>query len=100
MEYYEREFEYHLSRKAILGWSMFFAICAAVFGYQSLTNERALEVNGLRLGPLGATIFFGIVAGFWSGCLVVGVRLLIRGDRIGFGKESLVLPAKWWSIQE
>ena len=94
------EFGYSSPRAATVAWSLFFAASAMVFGYDCVTNERALIINGIHLSPFAATVFYGFVAGVSMFCLGMGVWLLSRCRRIVFGKEWLVIPKSWWSSAE
>lgn len=96
----DREFDYNLSRAAIVGWSLFFATSATVFGYHCITNERGLILNGIPFTPFAATVFYAFIAGVSMFCLGMGVWLSFRRRRIAFGKEGLLIPKSWWSSAE
>ena len=94
------EFNYNLSRAAIVSWLLFFATSMTFFGYQCVTNDRGLVLNGIPFDPFGATVFYGFVAATSMFCLGAGTWLLFRRGRIAFGSEVLLIPKSWWSTAE
>jgi hypothetical protein len=94
----EREVDYYLSRAAVDGWMLFFAVSATVFSYQCVTNHRALILNGIIfLPPFAATLFYGFVAGVSLGCIGLGAAVWFHRKRITFWKTGILIPRSHWS---
>ena len=90
-----REFRYNLSRRTIIGWSLFFTACVLLFGYQAVTDNDGVIFVLLYIPftPFVATVT-------WIVCFGVFATVALRRRRIAFGDKQLTMPKSWWSWAE
>ncbi len=68
--------------------SIFLAALAAFMGYTAVTNEQGLILNGIiKMGPMGATIFFWVI----TLIMVFGLAIIALGLIKGRGIQRNVV---------
>ncbi len=98
------QYPYNPSWKLIAGVTALFAACLALFAYKTLTNDRGVIINhAIELGPHGATIFYGILAGCSAGFVLIGLFMAMARTRfehrLVIDGEGIELPKKAWKAE-
>ena len=101
----EREYEYKPKWWVIVLGIAMFGPAAILFGTKAAYNDRGLIINRvIELWPLGATIFYSVLAaaslGFVAICMFLLYLRLAYQHRIVIGPTGLVVPATRWSAHE
>lgn len=96
----QREFDYVLPRGTTRFWVLFCIVGAILFGYECVTNDRGLIINGMiPFTPFGATVFYGLCAAGFVFTLGFRLQLLYRRRTIAIADASLRFPKAWWSSE-
>jgi hypothetical protein len=100
-----REYSYRPRWTTIFLAAGFFGLCAALFVYLALTNERPLILNGiLPLSPVVAKVLWWGLAGCSLAFVVVaGFGVFVRvtaSARIAIADDGVLFPAGRWSRRE
>ena len=101
----EREYKYQPKWTIIVFCAIFFGAAAVFLGAKAAGNDRGLIINGvIKLGPIGATVFYWILAacsiGFVAASAFLAWQRLMYQQRLTFGPAALTVPKSRWSQDE
>lgn len=101
----EREYAYQPSWLTIVCCGVFFAACAAVIGYEALTNQRGIRLFRIfTLAPHEATVSLWALAAISMGFVLIAFVLawhrLTFKQRLALTASGIVLPVGRWSRAE
>ncbi len=101
----EKQYDYKPKWTTVWLGGGFFGLCAALFVYLALTNERRLVIGGLvNLSPSGARVFWWALAVLSSAFVLAAALIayirLTTVQRIAVSADGMLFPAGRWTSRE